>query len=151
MNTKEEEKMRGFICENCRKWVPISKYSNTINRNHCPHCLWSKHVDENVAGDRMSSCNGRMKPIGLSVKNPRTDKWGGEVKGEVMLIHECTMCGKVSINRILSEDDQDEIMKIFESGVNMDHDKKEKLRVNGISVLGEKDREEVNKQIFGKI
>ena len=33
-----------FICENCGKKVGKLGYSC---RNHCPYCLYSKHVDKN--------------------------------------------------------------------------------------------------------
>lgn len=37
-----------FICEHCGQHVPKLGYSC---RNHCPYCLYSKHVDVNP-GDR---------------------------------------------------------------------------------------------------
>ena len=37
-----------FICENCGKDVEKSSYTA---RDHCPYCLYSKHVDINP-GDR---------------------------------------------------------------------------------------------------
>ena len=149
MNLKEEEQNRGFSCINCRKWVPVRKHDNTVNRNHCPHCLWSKHVDKTVAGDRLASCNSGMKPIGLTIKTPRVDKWGVEVKGEIMIVHKCVACGKISINRILSQDLPEEIMSAFEASKNMNLEQKEKLKKDEIIVLEEQDREEVKKQIFG--
>ena len=33
-----------FICENCG--AKVEKLGYTC-RNHCPHCLYSKHVDVN--------------------------------------------------------------------------------------------------------
>ena len=33
-----------FICENCGEKVEKLGYTC---RNHCPHCLYSKHVDIN--------------------------------------------------------------------------------------------------------
>lgn len=149
MNLKQEEKNKGFVCINCQKWVPISSINKTINRNHCPHCLWSKHVDENVAGDRMASCNTGMRPIGLTTKISRVDKWGQEVRGEVMIIHECNRCEKISLNRILAEDASSEIIKVFETGIEMDEKKKEELMKKDIFVLEEKDRKELERQIFG--
>ncbi len=149
MNIKEEEKNKGFVCINCGKWIRVNPYNNTVNRNHCPYCLWSKHVDNTVAGDRMSSCNTGMKPVGLTIKKPRVDKWGVEVKGELMLIHECVKCGKISINRILAEDNQNEIMKVFDIGLNMNEITEQKVVNSDINVLSESDREEVEKQVFG--
>jgi len=102
-----------------------------------------------MTGDRMSSCNSGMRPIGLTIKIPRINKWGVEVKGEVMIIHECVSCGKISINRVLAQDDEKEIMKVFRYGIKLDDEKKKKLKNQNIKVLGENDREEVEKQIFG--
>lgn len=31
--------------------------------DHCPKCLWGKHVDEEIPGDRASECRGMMEPI----------------------------------------------------------------------------------------
>lgn len=65
------------------------------NRNHCPYCLYSLHVDEETPGDRLSDCAGLMPPIGLETR--RT--------GEFVLIHKCEKCGKISKNRIAGDDD----------------------------------------------
>ena len=50
-----------FICENCHKEVKKLGYTA---RDHCPYCLYSKHVDINP-GDRQNSCQGLLKPIGI--------------------------------------------------------------------------------------
>ena len=50
-----------FICENCGK--NVSKLGYTA-RDHCPYCLYSKHLDINP-GDRENTCHGLMKPIGI--------------------------------------------------------------------------------------
>jgi len=46
-----------FVCEHCGAKVVGNGYTD-----HCPKCLWSKHVDLNP-GDRRSRCGGEMKPI----------------------------------------------------------------------------------------
>ena len=50
-----------FICLNCG--YEVSKLNYTA-RDHCPNCLYSRHVDI-MAGDRMNECCGLMKPIGI--------------------------------------------------------------------------------------
>ena len=45
--------------------------SGVNNRNHCPYCLWSCHLDLYTAGDRLSACKAPMKPIGLTMKRSR--------------------------------------------------------------------------------
>ena len=49
-----------FICDNCGRRVPKLGYSC---RNHCPYCLYSKHVDVNP-GDRAEECHGVLEPVG---------------------------------------------------------------------------------------
>ena len=83
-----------FTCEHCKK--PVKALGRGC-RNHCPHCLYSLHVDDQVPGDRQSSCNGLMKPLSLEA---------GSRKGYLGydILHECTHCGK-QIKNILAEDD----------------------------------------------
>ena len=50
-----------FECEQCHKNVEKLNYSS---RDHCPYCLYSKHVDINP-GDRENPCKGLLKPIGI--------------------------------------------------------------------------------------
>lgn len=54
--------------------------------NHCPSCLWSKHVDKEIPGDRASDCGGMMTPIGVLQKH---GKW--------RIIQECTKCAKTFV------------------------------------------------------
>ncbi|MST04461.1 MAG: RNHCP domain-containing protein [Candidatus Pacebacteria bacterium] len=54
-----------FVCENCKTEVKGNGYTN-----HCPVCLYSKHVDVDP-GDRLSKCGGLMKPMGLPHNNFR--------------------------------------------------------------------------------
>ena len=54
-------KDENFICDNCGMEV---KKLNYTARDHCPYCLYSKHVDI-MPGDRLNNCHGLLKPIGL--------------------------------------------------------------------------------------
>ena len=143
----EEDSNRGFTCINCRRWVFINIYMGTNNRNHCPYCLWSRHVDMQIPGDRSSGCDVGMKPIAVTLKKAGTDKWGNKKPGEVMLVHECTRCGKISINRVAADDDAKEIMKVFENSLNLDKKTKDRVENMGIKILLEKDRVDLENQI----
>ncbi len=70
-----------FICEHCQKKVPATKKGTP--RNHCPYCLWCKHLD-NQPGDRANTCQGLMKPIAVHIHS----------KKGYMIVHECTVCGQ---------------------------------------------------------
>ena len=92
-------KKEDFVCEVCGTQVTGTGYTN-----HCPNCLWSKHVDQDVPGDRSSTCRGLMEPIGVEIK-----------AGEDILIHRCQKCGKVSKNKTAENDNFDKILEIAKS------------------------------------
>lgn len=81
-----------FRCGHCRLDVPTSA-PGTAHRNHCPSCLWSRHVDV-VPGDRASDCGASMEPIAITVRKD----------GEWVLIHRCLGCGELDSNRIAGDD-----------------------------------------------
>ncbi len=82
-----------FTCCFCGRSVSNTSLG-TRNRNHCPWCLRSIHLDEHL-GDRKSSCKGIMEPIAISVR-----------KGEWILIHRCNDCGTLKANRIAGDDNE---------------------------------------------
>ena len=43
--------------------VSVNKLNYTA-RDHCPYCLYSKHLDINP-GDRANECEGLLRPIGI--------------------------------------------------------------------------------------
>ncbi len=89
-----------FICVHCGNTVP-GQAAGTTHRNHCPHCLWSTHLDL-VPGDRRSACRGAMEPIAIWVR-------GG---GEWTLIHRCRRCAKLVANRVAGDDDASTLREI---------------------------------------
>lgn len=82
-----------FRCAHCSLDVPLSA-PGTRHRNHCPNCLYSKHVDDGVPGDRASDCGARMEPIAVTVRGD----------GEWVLIHRCTRCDTLVANRSAGDD-----------------------------------------------
>lgn len=87
-----------FICENCGNLVTKLGYSC---RNHCPHCLHSKHVDVNP-GDRLEECHGDLEPIGIEISNK---------KGYV-IVFKCKKCGAIRKNKAAVDDNMDLIIKL---------------------------------------
>ena len=136
--------MSSFICINCKKEVSTSGHIGTHQRNHCPYCLYSLHVDEQ-SGDRQAVCYGKMIPIGLTFKHE------GEGKvGELMLIHLCEKCGRISINRLAGDDDIEKVQQVFEDSLGLDESLKGNLREQDIYLAMENDRREVMTQLVGK-
>ncbi|MCP9618721.1 RNHCP domain-containing protein [Nocardia otitidiscaviarum] len=89
-----------FRCVGCRLDVPVAA-PGTAHRNHCPHCLASRHVDR-VPGDRSAACRGRMRAVSMSVRDD----------GEWSLVHQCLVCGVLKVNRVAGDDNALALMRI---------------------------------------
>ncbi|MGV9611990.1 RNHCP domain-containing protein [Nocardia xishanensis] len=90
-----------FRCVGCRMAVSVVA-PGTAHRNHCPHCLSSRHVDGRIPGDRASSCGGRMTALSLTARDD----------GEWLLVHQCAACGALKANRIAGDDNALALMRI---------------------------------------
>ena len=84
---------RSFTCEHCGVEVSLDA-PGTSHRNHCPACLWSRHLDRNVPGDRKADCSGGMEPIAVTVRAEA--RW--------VLIHRCVNCGRLRLNKTAGDD-----------------------------------------------
>ena len=89
-----------FLCAQCGTTVP-GEAPGTRQRNHCPRCLRSLHLDITV-GDRRSLCRGIMDPISLWVRQGK----------ELALLHRCRRCGVIRSNRIAGDDDSEALGEI---------------------------------------
>jgi hypothetical protein len=139
-----------FKCAHCGNQVVFDPLvSGVHNRNHCPFCLWSKHVDEKSAGDRLATCKGQMQPVGLTLK--RVKKKYGDPYGELMLIHACVECGKISINRIAADDNTDRILDLLAASASLDPETRAAVESDDIEILGPDDEEIVRTRLFGKV
>lgn len=99
---KFTQRDEAFICENCGNKVNRLGYTS---RDHCPHCLHSKHVDINP-GDRLEDCHGLLKPIGIQ-----------QVKKGLQIIFLCQTCGEVRKNIKADDDSIDIIIQLSSNPV----------------------------------
>jgi hypothetical protein len=95
MAKKFTRKKENFTCGKCSKEVIGNGYSN-----HCPFCLWGKHVDINP-GDRLSTCGSLMRPLSLISS-----------KGGYIIVHKCLKCGLIKKNRLAKNDNFDEAIRL---------------------------------------
>ena len=86
-----------FICENCNKQVEKLNYTA---RDHCPFCLYSKHLDI-MPGDRKNTCKGMLKPLEIE-----------KYKNTYKIIYMCEKCGKKHKNIIANDDDFNKIIEL---------------------------------------
>ena len=82
-----------FKCRNCRTFIGTPPTGGS-QRNHCPMCLFSLHVDGKTPGDRASDCHSLMEPIGVFYR----------MSLEQMVVHRCRGCDFVRYNRVAADD-----------------------------------------------
>ena len=87
-----------FVCDNCGSKVKKLGYTS---RDHCPKCLYSKHVDINP-GDRLEECHGALEPVSVELNSK---------KGYV-IIYKCKKCGKIRKNKAADDDNMDLIIEL---------------------------------------
>ena len=86
-----------FICENCGYEV---KKLNYTARDHCPNCLYSKHLDINP-GDRLNACKGLLEPIKIE-----------KFKDTYKIIYKCEKCKQLHKNIMANDDDMNLIIEL---------------------------------------
>jgi len=84
-----------FVCKKCKIITKGDGYTD-----HCPACLWSKHVDINP-GDRASECGAMMKPVGIKTK-----------KDGYIIYYSCAKCGYKHRVKSARNDNFEEIIKL---------------------------------------
>ena len=140
-----------FRCLHCRAYVTVERaYSAVNNRNHCPYCLWTRDLDLFEAGDRLSACKGGMQPIGLTLKE-RRKKYARLDQGELMLVHRCVECGKISINRIAADDFAPAILEVYETSLHLPEIDRVLLTNSRIALLGQEQRILVHSRLLGNL
>ena len=91
-----QKRVEDFICEHCGAAVKGNGYTN-----HCPQCLWSKHVDVNP-GDRQATCRGLMEPFNAGLNG-----------GKCIILHRCISCGFEKRNKTSENDNFNAILQLL--------------------------------------
>jgi hypothetical protein len=90
-----------------------------------------------------------MEPVGLTTKRSK-NKYARERDGELMLIHRCTGCAKIVINRIGGDDSSAAILEVFDSSCASGLVLSAELDASGVSILTAADRDLVQRRLFGE-
>lgn len=97
---KFTRRIEDFVCEHCGRKVTGNGYTN-----HCPQCLYSKHVD-NFPGDRAAECSGLMIPVRLE---PFEETY--------KIMHRCERCGLEKKNRVVAGDNFESLLGVVDATV----------------------------------
>lgn len=95
MTRRFTRNIENFTCERCGTFVEGNGFTN-----HCPNCLYSKHVDENP-GDRAAECHGLMEPIAVE-----------QARGGYVIVHKCLVCGQVKRNKAAPNDSRHALVEV---------------------------------------
>ena len=69
--------------------------------------------------------------------------------GELMIIHQCLNCGKLSPNRIAGDDNEYQIFSILKESINLSVDITTQLRNIGLEPITTSNKEEAFISLFG--
>lgn len=97
---KFTRRVEDFVCGHCGREVTGNGYTN-----HCPQCLYSKHVDH-FPGDRLVMCGGLMVPTALE---PFEDTY--------KIVHRCERCGLEKKNRVVAGDNFESLLDVTKTFV----------------------------------
>ncbi|MBB1246207.1 RNHCP domain-containing protein [Streptomyces durbertensis] len=88
-----------FDCVRCG--LTVTTFSpDGERRNHCPSCLYSRHLVDQAAGGP-SDCGARMAPISIAVL--RDGRWA--------VIHRCVRCHELTSSPVCVDDNQLVLMR----------------------------------------
>jgi hypothetical protein len=89
-----------------------------------------------------------MEPVGLTTKWSR-NKYAAERDGELMIIHRCTGCAKLVINRIAADDGAEDLLAVFERSLAPAPGFRAELELLGVRPLGTVDGDLVRRRLYG--
>jgi hypothetical protein len=80
-----------------------------------------------------------MKPVGLTLKDIKHNPFTKKTSGELMLVHACLNCTKISCNRIAGDDNPHSLLSLLEGS----------FKAEGITLLTLEDKEQVLTALCG--
>jgi hypothetical protein len=90
-----------------------------------------------------------MEPVGLTYKNIEHNPYTGRTSGELMVVHLCRNCGRISCNRIAGDDNAHTIVCLLEKQNSLTKETITRLSSHGIRLLTQDDKHEVLASLFG--
>lgn len=87
MTARFTRRVEDFTCGHCGAAVHGNGYTN-----HCPRCLWSRHVDV-FPGDREETCGALMEPVGVLATG-----------AGYVIAHRCEACTVIRHNKSARRD-----------------------------------------------
>lgn len=90
-------KKENFVCGHCGEKVEGDGYTD-----HCPKCLWGRHVDAEIPGDRASECGEMMEPIESTY-----------LSGKFKILYKCNGCRHKFWVKAVEGDNREKLMELM--------------------------------------
>ena len=90
-----------------------------------------------------------MKPIGLVFKNIEYNPFTDKSSGELMIVHLCLGCGRISCNRIAGDDNPYVVTCLLEEPAKLSKEIITGLTNQGIRLLTQDNKQEVLTALYG--
>jgi hypothetical protein len=90
-----------------------------------------------------------MQPVGLTTKR-RSRLYAADHPGELMLVHQCVECSRLSINRLAADDALEALLEVFERSLRPGRLLKAQLSREKIQLLRDSDLPLVRTQLVGR-
>jgi hypothetical protein len=91
-----------------------------------------------------------MRPIALTLKKSR-NRYAAGSSGELMVVHACTACAKVAINRIAGDDMAESLVDVFRASLAADDRLRAEMLAREIRLLDLTDWGEISRRLFGEV
>jgi len=90
-----------------------------------------------------------MQPISMAFKDYEVNLFTNKGGGELMIIHQCLNCGKISPNRIAGDDNEYQMLCILKESLCLSEDLAMKLLSLGLELITNINKEEALISLFG--
>lgn len=91
-----------------------------------------------------------MRPVGLTLKHS-VNRYTGERGGELMIIHQCSRCEVLVINRVAADDGDTDLFGLLQSASELSATFLDSLAMAGIELLTTYDYDRVRRRLLGKM
>lgn len=90
-----------------------------------------------------------MQPIALVFKNYTVNPFTDRGSGELMIIHQCLNCGRISPNRVSGDDNEYQILSVLKESINLNENISIRLKNQGLELITISNKEEALISLFG--
>ena len=90
-----------------------------------------------------------MQPIGLTLKPGKVNRYARENSGEIMLVHYCLSCGKISCNRIAGDDNAYTVIRLLTEPLEIESALLHEINACNICLLTLSNKEMVTRALLG--